>query len=123
MLGTMDGNDSMKRVEKRESEIIDEDGGAQPGPSIERLDLRNDQGDYFIPRDKVDQWLNKAIGKSLVHLRDGDDESPCSERWQNMINDMSAKTWGIFDKTGFFICLYCHGFVLLATDMVCSGEL
>ncbi len=123
MLGTMDGNDSMKCVEKRESEIIDEDGGAQPGPSIERPHLRNDLGDYFIPRDKVDQWLNKAIGKSLVHLRDGDDESLCSERWQNMINDMSAKTWGIFDETGFFIVLCCHGFVLLATDMVCSGEL
>ncbi|PBK96125.1 hypothetical protein ARMGADRAFT_1142864 [Armillaria gallica] len=88
MLGTMDGNDSLKHVEKWES-------------------------DYFIPRDKVDQCSKEAIGESLVHSRDGNDESPCSERWQNMINDMSAKTWGIFDETRIFVCLY----------MVRSGEL
>ncbi len=41
MLGTMDGNDLMKCVEKRESEVIDDDGGTLPGESIERLDLRN----------------------------------------------------------------------------------
>ncbi|SJL09440.1 uncharacterized protein ARMOST_12818 [Armillaria ostoyae] len=123
MLGTMDGNDSLKRVEKRESEIIDDDGGARPGESIERLDLRNGQGDYFIPRDKVEQWSKEAIGELLVHSRDGSDESPCSERWQNMVNDMSAKAWGIFDETGIFVCLCRHGFVLLVTDMVRSGEL
>ncbi|KAK0229193.1 hypothetical protein EDD85DRAFT_957591 [Armillaria nabsnona] len=123
MLGTMDGNDSMKRVEKRESEVIDDDGGTLPGKAIERLDLRNGQGDYFIPRDKVDKWSKEAIGESLVHSRDGNDESPCLDRWQNMINDMSARAWGIFDETGIFVCLCRHGFVLLVADMVRSGEL
>ncbi|KAK0437474.1 hypothetical protein EV421DRAFT_1907214 [Armillaria borealis] len=123
MLRTMDGNDSLKHVEKWESEIIDNDRDARPGESIKRLDLRNGQGDYFIPRDKVEQWSKEAIDESLVHSRDGSDESPHSERWQNMVNDMSAKAWGIFDETGIFVCLCRHGFVLLITDMVCSGEL
>ncbi|SJL17576.1 uncharacterized protein ARMOST_21128 [Armillaria ostoyae] len=83
MLGTMDGNDSLKRVEKRESEIIDDDGGARPGT----------------------RWTSGR------------------KRQLNMINDMSAKAWGIFDETGIFVCLCRHGFVLLVTDMVCSREL
>ncbi len=71
----------------------------------------------------MDKWLKEAIGESLVHSRDGNDESPCSDRWQNMINDMSAQAWGIFNETGIFVCLCRHGFVLLVADMVRSSEL
>ncbi len=39
MLGNMDGNDSMKRVEKRGSKVINDDGGVLPRISIERPDL------------------------------------------------------------------------------------
>ena len=39
-----------------------------------------------------------------------------------MINDITAKMWGIFDETGIFLALCRHGFVLVVADMVRSGE-
>ncbi|KAJ7747099.1 hypothetical protein B0H14DRAFT_2406361 [Mycena olivaceomarginata] len=43
--------------------------------------------------------------------------------WKNMSEELTAKIWGIFDETGVFLALCHHGFVLLITDMVKSGEL
>jgi hypothetical protein len=40
-----------------------------------------------------------------------------------MVNDITAKMWGVFDETGIFLALCRHGFVLLLTDMIRSGEL
>jgi hypothetical protein len=40
-----------------------------------------------------------------------------------MINDVMSKMWGIFDETGIFLALCRHGFVLVITDMIKSGEL
>lgn len=40
-----------------------------------------------------------------------------------MINEITAKMWGIFDETGIFLALCQHGFVLVVADMVRSGEL
>jgi hypothetical protein len=48
---------------------------------------------------------------------------PCSDRWQNMINDVTARMWAIYDETGVFIALCRHGFFILAADMYLSGEL
>jgi hypothetical protein len=49
--------------------------------------------------------------------------NPCATRWANMINEITAKMWGIFDETGIFLALCRHGFVLVVADMVRSGEL
>lgn len=40
-----------------------------------------------------------------------------------MINELTARMWGIFDETGIFLALCRHGFVLVVADMVQSGEL
>jgi len=40
-----------------------------------------------------------------------------------MINEITAKMWGIFDETGIFLALCRHGFVLVVADMIRSGEL
>jgi hypothetical protein len=40
-----------------------------------------------------------------------------------MINEFTARMWGIFDETGIFLALCRHGFVLVLADMVRSGEL
>ncbi|KAJ6554006.1 hypothetical protein DFH09DRAFT_1248578 [Mycena vulgaris] len=40
-----------------------------------------------------------------------------------MINDVMSKMWGIFDETGVFLALCCHGFVIVLADMIKSGEL
>lgn len=51
------------------------------------------------------------------------DDNPCANRWKNMINQLVSRMWGVFDKTGVFLLLCRHGFVLLVVDMVRSGEL
>jgi hypothetical protein len=40
-----------------------------------------------------------------------------------MVNEATAKMWGIFDETGIFLALCRHGFMMLVVDMVRSGEL
>ena len=40
-----------------------------------------------------------------------------------MVNDTTTRMWGIFDETGMFACICCHGFILCVADMVRSGEL
>ena len=40
-----------------------------------------------------------------------------------MVNDLTLRMWGIYDKTGIFLSVCWHGFVLLVADMVKSGEL
>jgi Kyakuja-Dileera-Zisupton transposase len=40
-----------------------------------------------------------------------------------MINEITARMWGIFDETGIFLALCRHGFILVVADMVRSGEL
>jgi hypothetical protein len=39
-----------------------------------------------------------------------------------MSEQHTSKAWGMFDETGIFVALCRHGFVLLFTDMVQSGE-
>jgi len=34
----------------------------------------------------------------------------------------TGKMWGIFEETGIFLSLCRHGFVLVAADMIRSGE-
>jgi hypothetical protein len=40
-----------------------------------------------------------------------------------MVEDVTAKMWGIFDETRIFLCLYRHGFMLMIVNMIKSGEL
>ncbi|KAJ7016435.1 hypothetical protein C8F04DRAFT_1281448 [Mycena alexandri] len=63
MLVTMDGNDSLKRVLRREPKDFDNDGNLVPGQSKERFDPRaaNVGKDYFIPREKVDHWSKDKL--------------------------------------------------------------
>ncbi|KAJ7778907.1 hypothetical protein B0H16DRAFT_1837980 [Mycena metata] len=41
----------------------------------------------------------------------------CEERWKNLADDSSKRTWAIYDETGVFVCLCRHGFILLVADM------
>ncbi|KAJ7862383.1 hypothetical protein B0H14DRAFT_3084658 [Mycena olivaceomarginata] len=52
-----------------------------------------------------------------------EEDNPCADRWKNMINDVTSKMWGIFDKTGIFLALCRHGFVSVIADTIRSGEL
>ncbi|KAF7342696.1 hypothetical protein MSAN_02027500 [Mycena sanguinolenta] len=118
MLTTMDGNDSLKRVLRRART----DGSEEEptlGPSIEREDSRDGGEDYFLNREQVDRWAKDRVADILP----SDAKNPCSDRWKNMVNDVTSRMWGIFDETGIFLGLCRHGFVLVVADMVRSGEL
>ncbi|KAJ7190380.1 hypothetical protein GGX14DRAFT_382252 [Mycena pura] len=130
MLFTMDGNDSLKRMLRRtklEEWEEDEKGDLhRDGPSKERPDDRVPPGDYYLDRADVDKWTKEVLTRLLAEGAQGavDEEgTPCEERWKNMVNELTARMWGIFDETGIFLALCRHGFVLVVADMVKSGEM
>ncbi|KAJ6479830.1 hypothetical protein C8R45DRAFT_1054445 [Mycena sanguinolenta] len=108
ILTTMDGNNSLKRVLRRSRTDGSEDEPTL-GPSQ----------DYFLTREQVNKWAKGRVADILPT----DANNPCSDRWKNMINDVTSRMWGIFDKTGIFLALCQHGFVLVVADMISSGEL
>ena len=63
------------------------------------------------------------ISAQVPGTSEDNDENPCSGRWHNMIHDMTSRMWGVFDETGIFVAICCHGFLLVVADMVQSGEL
>ncbi|KAJ7440038.1 hypothetical protein FB451DRAFT_1059100 [Mycena latifolia] len=121
MLTTMDGNDSLKRV-LRKDKTFDNEGNLTRGKS-ERQDPRvvDVGGNYFLTREKVNEW-SKEVLKGLAR-NNTEEDSECQERWKNLNEDLTSRMWGVFDETGIFLALCRHGFVLLLADMVRSGEL
>jgi hypothetical protein len=70
MLVTMDGNDSLKRILRRDQPAAPAEGeptpeGPQVGESREQPDSRKVGGDYLLLREKVDRWA-KAIVEELL---------------------------------------------------------
>ncbi|KAG1862656.1 hypothetical protein F4604DRAFT_1882281 [Suillus subluteus] len=55
--------------------------------------------------------------------KDAPVDDSCEGRWENMDTAKTKKAWGIYDETGIFVAVCCHGFCLLIADMVQSGEL
>ncbi|KAJ7160682.1 hypothetical protein C8R43DRAFT_1086815 [Mycena crocata] len=126
MLGTMDGNDSLKRVLRKVYGEYDDNGQPLRGGS-ERPDPRTADagGDYLLSRDKVDRWAKEVLAQQVqVPTSDDPEErSNCEECWKNLSEDLTARMWGVFDETGILLALCRHGFVPLFSDMVKSGEL
>ncbi|KAJ3746941.1 hypothetical protein EV360DRAFT_76388, partial [Lentinula raphanica] len=118
LLGTMDGNNSLKRLYRRDT--VDEDSAEQ---SKERSDLRVGGGDYYLTREEVDGWSKGAVQEIVESGGEAEEANPCEERWKNLSESSTAKMWGVFEETGIFLSLCRHGFVLLIADMVRSGEL
>ncbi|KAF8151136.1 hypothetical protein K438DRAFT_1623939 [Mycena galopus ATCC 62051] len=136
MLATCDGNNSLKRVLRKDKGFT-EDGVPLRG-GCERPDPREASagGDYFISRPEVDRWVKERLAEEVVlpvsfsvcgthfqDILDPEEVSACEERWKNLSDELTSKMWGIFDETGIFIALCRHSFVLLVADMVRSGEL
>ncbi|KAJ7222792.1 hypothetical protein C8J57DRAFT_1440271 [Mycena rebaudengoi] len=114
MLVTMDGNNSLKRVLRKEHCDYDDNGKPLPSASKERKDPRVDTAgkDYYLSRETVDLWAKERLAE-LAKV----------PRWKNLSEDMTSRMWGVFDETGVFLALCRHRFVLLLADMVRSGEL
>ncbi|KAJ7937722.1 hypothetical protein B0H13DRAFT_2226461 [Mycena leptocephala] len=135
LMVTMDGNNSLSRFETREKGEEFEDGTVAPGASQERDDGRVAVGDYYLPRSEVDKWAKEGLEdlmKSFTTSAENDggaegieveEEDGCTERWQNMKENVTARARGMYDETGIFPVLCRHGFVLVVVDMIKSGEL
>ncbi|KAJ6491230.1 hypothetical protein DFH09DRAFT_1252650 [Mycena vulgaris] len=124
-LSTKDGNNSLKRWGRRARM---EDG--VEGASTERGDDRTVPGNYYLTRAEVDVWAKEGLNDLLKGFvpDNGDahwepESGGCSDRWQNMKEQVTSKAWGMYDETGIFLSLCHHGFVLAVADMVMSGEL
>ncbi|KAJ7159890.1 hypothetical protein C8R43DRAFT_881551 [Mycena crocata] len=126
MLMTMDGNNLLKRVLRREKASMENMESAEPtlAKSRERVDNRDAGDGYILSREKVDVWAKTRLAE-ILPMEEGNSASdnPCADRWKNMVNDVTSKMWGIFDETGIFLALCRHGFVLVLADMIRSGEL
>jgi hypothetical protein len=126
MLYTVDGNDSLKRIIRRETTVIADSSSNVPilGNSSELTDMRRAGKGLYLTNEQVDQWSTEML-KAIcpTYVEDDTDQNPCAERWRNMRTELTAKMWGIFEETGLFLALCRHGFVLLLVDMVRSGEL
>ncbi|KAF8515264.1 hypothetical protein BU17DRAFT_76911 [Hysterangium stoloniferum] len=120
LLFTMDGNDSLKRIQRR---AMDEDG--MPGCSSEHTDSRKVHDDFYLTREEVDKWAHKPLQDLMASNADRHDVdyNPCADIWKNMKDDITKCMWAIFDETGVFLALCRHGFSLVIADMVQSGEL
>ncbi|KAJ3553548.1 hypothetical protein NP233_g12617 [Leucocoprinus birnbaumii] len=126
LLFTMDGNDSLKCVIRKDTfEDHSSDDHQSQGPTSivkEVVDTRRVSGDYYLKRETVDRWAKDQV---MEALREGgiDADNPCASRWLNIVNEVTARMWGVFDETGIFLALCRHGFGLVVADMAQSGEL
>ncbi|KAG7091522.1 hypothetical protein E1B28_010551 [Marasmius oreades] len=121
MLFAMDGNNSLKRM-KRLAGSWDEDGEkvTGSGPSIERKDSQVILDDQYLSREEVDKWARENWG---VWEEVKEEENLCEQRWRNMNEGNTARSWSMYEETGIFIALCRHSFVLVIADMVESGEM
>ncbi|KAJ7073352.1 hypothetical protein B0H15DRAFT_806803 [Mycena belliarum] len=127
MLATIDGNNSLKRSWRRNRDDVQEEGPAIPGASKEWLNSRLPAGDYYLSREEVDRWAKEGLEDMMKGFVADEawveEEDGCSERWQNMREEVTSRAFGMYDETGFFPALCRHSFVLIVVDMVKSGEL
>ncbi|KAK7063342.1 hypothetical protein R3P38DRAFT_2756286 [Favolaschia claudopus] len=114
LLYCMDGNRSAQRVRGSVRGTKE-----RPDPRIEAAG-----GDYFLSREAVNRWSKEQIAAEMENEIDDDptNQSHCKDRWKNMSEDLTSKSWAIFDETGIFLALCRHGFTMKGSDMVRSGE-
>ncbi|KAJ7796922.1 hypothetical protein B0H14DRAFT_3157767 [Mycena olivaceomarginata] len=103
LLCTFDGNNSLSRFWAREREVSLADGTTAPGASKELRDERVAPGDYYMLRDDVNKWEKDGVLDVLksfsLDAEDGDDDIVCSDRWQNMKEEVTARSYGMYDET------------------------
>lgn len=129
ILVTMDGNNSLKRAERRET-LVDESGQTIQGASVESIDHRPAPRDYYIPAEEVDRFSKERLAEMTAVMRDflvdpqhEDNDKGCGEGWQNMKENVIRMARGIYAETGIFAAFCRHSACLLICDMIRSGEL
>ncbi|KAJ7790912.1 hypothetical protein B0H14DRAFT_2625569 [Mycena olivaceomarginata] len=97
LMGTFDGNNSLSRFWLREKVELDK-GVFTPGASKERVDDHVAPGDYYLMREDADKWAKEGVEdlmKSFASNAEDEEEDGCSERWQNMKEDVTSRAYGM----------------------------
>ncbi|KAG2031226.1 hypothetical protein BDR03DRAFT_1016313 [Suillus americanus] len=102
MLYVMDGNDSLN-------------------VSLEVPTGQSLTSDHYLSHNFVDKFTRDLVCTSSDKDTPVDDS--CEGHWANMDSAKMKNAWGIYNETGVFVAVCCHGFCLLIVDMVQSGEL
>lgn len=126
-ISIMDGNASLRRVDRRES-----------------ASKKVFESDYFLSVAEVNEIENlgasRQVGFGLPCLylplltpntkADGFDQSVqdastehCVRNWRAALPDNLKSMFSKFEETGIFVAVCRHGFILTCVDMIRSGEL
>ncbi|KAJ3724216.1 hypothetical protein DFJ43DRAFT_1003285 [Lentinula guzmanii] len=120
MLIAIDGNNSLKRFQRRESPLGD---GQELGVEKERPDDRVGGGDYFLQEEQVNLWDESQWFKWPGWTpKEKSPKVPCEDRWSNMNEAKTKRSFGHFDVNGVFAGFCRHSFTIVFLDMVRSGE-
>ncbi|KAH7870139.1 uncharacterized protein C8R40DRAFT_1163288 [Lentinula edodes] len=120
MMVAMDGNDSLKRVERCKD--------AADNSLAEVADSGVAGDDYFLSRTSVDNWAEENWKNVPPWVPQNSFQEwvwktgMCEEKWHNASDKNTGKSWAKFDENGIFLLICRHGLVLSLADMVKSGE-
>ncbi|KAE9403701.1 hypothetical protein BT96DRAFT_990133 [Gymnopus androsaceus JB14] len=135
MLASCDRNNSLRRMERVDCFKADTAADAEQPPSVapskERADHRVGGGNYFLQAGQADEW-DESNWKAINEMRcDADQiilqeqlwaEGQCEERWHNAKDKNTARSVGKFMECGWFAFLCRHMMLLVACNMIRSGE-
>ncbi|KAL4064382.1 hypothetical protein J3A83DRAFT_4442308 [Scleroderma citrinum] len=102
LLYTMNGNDSLKHA-------------------IMQCPSKFLACDWYLTQEEVDVFA-KDHQVDIDMLTEGNEDNPCAGCWKNMKDQHTTRMWSVFDQTGIFMVVCCHGFSLVIADMIQSGE-
>ncbi|KAJ3784218.1 hypothetical protein GGU10DRAFT_271867 [Lentinula aff. detonsa] len=119
MLLAIDGNNSLKRFQRRERSLE----GQELGPEKEREDHRTGGGDYFLSPEQANLWEESQWHRWPGWTpREASVKVPCEDRWSNMKESKTNRSFGHFDVNGIFGAFCRHSFTIVFLDMIRSGE-
>ncbi|KIK13717.1 hypothetical protein PISMIDRAFT_118360, partial [Pisolithus microcarpus 441] len=125
-LVSVDGNNSLKQWDPTVY-------GTTP-----HADHRTPRSTYWLSNKEVDKFKYEVKARQGTHtdisaeiydddwsteVPDVPKEFNCVDRWHNTKADVRKKTLNVFEESGIFIATCWHCFILLACDMMKSGEL
>jgi hypothetical protein len=105
---------------KRSGKVRDANGAEEEG--------NNQDADLEVPDDHTGGLDPQAEEGHLPQSFDPLEEkfsglvSDCVERWKANADDQTKVMWDCFDECGVFVTVCRHGLVLIACDIVRSGE-
>ncbi|KAI6095582.1 hypothetical protein EDD16DRAFT_1501684 [Pisolithus croceorrhizus] len=97
--------------------------------TVPQADHCTARSSYWLSNEEVDKFKYEVKAKQIyddnwwVESSDVTREFNCINQWHNARPDVQKKSFNVFKESGIFITTCHHCFVLLACDMIKSGEL